>query len=238
MLILAGIYARRCARLSSFAARRPQLLRFSSSYVDGVVPRGYDNFEAFGIHVHPDFLSEDEEASLVRTAGDTLNRRGWEDGHWDGVIRGFREAQVSVSRLAPISRASVARAAARFPKGPRTGDPQSSVHFLELSAAGEILAHVDSVKFSGGVVAGLCLLSDAVMELVPDPEGGAKSLASTIRILLPRRALYTLSGAARYEWAHAIPAGAPVFGGGAVTRGRRISVMLRDELVRGDELVD
>ena len=205
------------------------MYRFSSTFIDGVVPPGCADFEAFGINVLPEFLSEEEEASLVRTAGDTLGRRGWEDGHWDGVIRGYREGSVSVSRLSPISRASVARAAARFPKGPRTGEPQSSIHFLELSAAGEILAHVDSVKFSGGIVAGLCLLSDAVMELVPEPEAG--SLASPIRILLPRRALYTLSGAARYEWAHSIPAGAPMFKGRAVTRERRISVMLRDELV-------
>jgi hypothetical protein len=39
------------------------------------------------------------------------------------------------------------------------------VHVLDLHPEGYILPHVDSIKFSGGVVAGLSLLSTSIMRL-------------------------------------------------------------------------
>jgi hypothetical protein len=84
------------------------------------------------------------------------------------------------------------------------------------------------------VVAGLCLLSDAVMVLTPDTDGprpAAHAPAPEVRLLLPRRCFYTLTDEARYAWAHAVPAGAAAtFRGAAVKRGRRLSIMLRDAL--------
>lgn len=47
--------------------------------------------------------------------------------------------------------------------------------------------HVDSVKFSGAFVVGLCLLSPCVVLL--EEEGGA----DTVKLLLPERSLYCMS---------------------------------------------
>ena len=40
------------------------------------------------------------------------------------------------------------------------------VHVLDLAEGGRIKPHVDSVKFCGDTITGICLLSDAVMRLV------------------------------------------------------------------------
>ena len=40
-------------------------------------------------------------------------------------------------------------------------------HAIDLSKDGRLDAHVDSVKFSGGIVAGISLLSDSIMRLRP-----------------------------------------------------------------------
>lgn len=221
--------ARRALPHSAIFAHRPfSCLSTSLLYIEGALPAPFSTPESFGLSVVADFLSVDEENALVSSAEAALNRRGWEEDHWDGVIKGYRESQVSKSRLAPLAAQSISRAASTFPVGPRTGPLLNTIHFLELKAEGEIFAHVDSVKFSGGVVSGLCLLSDAVMELTPEPACATKT---PVRVLLRRRTLYTLSGAARYDWSHAILSGSPLFQGVPVPRARRISVMLRDEVI-------
>ena len=82
---------------------------------------------------------------------------------------------------------------------------------------------MDSVKFSGGVVAGLSLVSAAVMRLVRQDAQGAVSEADEdhVDLLLAPGSLYVLQGPARFEYAHAIVEDAG--------RGRRLSVIFRDE---------
>jgi alkylated DNA repair protein alkB family protein 7 len=169
---------------------------------------------AFGVAVYSDFVTEDEEKAAVDELRPSLPRR-YEDGHWDGVISGYREAQRALTVLSPALRAVAGRVHAAFP--PSAGPPLPFLHVLDLKAeadGGRIDRHVDSVKFSGGVVAGVCLLSPAVMTLHHEAS------AATVTLSLPRRCLYTLTGAARYEWGHSVRAPA-----------RRISLMFRDELV-------
>ena len=197
------------------------------------LPRRFPHAAAFGVTVHADFLSEAEHAALLQSAETLLARTRFETNHFDGVIHGFREQQVRIEKLHPVARAAVERALQHFP--PSASAPLPTAHFLELAEDGAIAPHVDSIKFSGGVVAGLCLVSDAVMLLERSADGGAAVADDAdgeppTRLLLPKRALYILSGAARYEYAHSIPAGAPTFRAAAVPRARRLSVMLRDQL--------
>lgn len=232
----------------------------NSSGVAAVVEHTFDcslvdppQSPAFGVAVYPSFLTPDEEAALVALAESALSGRRWEEGHWDGVIRGYREAQRAIASFAgnALAAGAVARALRAFPRD--AGPPEPAIHALELRADGAIDAHVDSVKFSGGVVAGLCLLSSAVMHLTPAVadagggacgegeraggvragDGGALDAPARVSVLLPQRALYVLSGPARYHWAHAIPAGTPEFRGAPVLRQRRISIMLRDRVPGG-----
>jgi alkylated DNA repair protein alkB family protein 7 len=180
------------------------------------------------VSIYPDLVSEDEHAVLCADADAALGAGRSERAHWDGVASGYRERAVQLDG-GPLSFVSLARRVhALFPAGPASGIPKPSVHVLELEAPGRIDAHVDSVKFSGGIVAGVCLLSDAVMHLSSVAVPGASAT-----LLLPARCAYVLTGAARFDFAHAIPCGAHVstFRGRPVVRGRRVSLMFRDEIV-------
>lgn len=251
---------------------------------DGIFsPSGDDTDEGLvvaGCAVHPNFITEEEETAFLAAIQPLVARRRFEKAHWDAVIEGFREMQISFQSLSPVLESVVARVAAAVP--PAEGDVSGApapllpfLHVLDLASDGAIRHHVDSVKFSGGLVAGLCLMSDAVMSLRPDLAGDGRRASSDgsgggasavggqatggsysmegrssekgadsqqanpspsgvsdaeVRVFLPRRCFYTLTGPARYEWGHAILPGPQEVGGRVVTKGRRISLMFRDPL--------
>ena len=127
-------------------------------------------------------------------------------------------------------------------------------HAIDLAQDGDLDAHVDSVKFSGGVVCGISLLSDSIMRLRPSrepPENGnqlgqphQQSCSSPdandyIDLYLPKNSLYVLSGLSRYEYTHELLPSRSEFtlvkDGEynvdviTVERGRRLSIIFRDK---------
>jgi alkylated DNA repair protein alkB homolog 7 len=93
-------------------------------------------------------------------------------------------------------------------------------------------AHVDSVKFSGELVAGLSLMSDRWLQLSPSAESPLEADRPSFNVLLPRRSLYMLRGPLRYDYAHAILGKKQVEGRSDLAQqhivDRRISLMFRD----------
>lgn len=78
-------------------------------------------------------------------------------------------------------------------------------------------------QFCGDVIAGLCLVSSAVMRL---QHAARPALAADA--LLARRALYVMRGAARYDFTHAVLGGAAsCWRGEPLPRQRRVAVICR-----------
>lgn len=101
------------------------------------------------------------------------------------------------------------------------------IHVLDISKEGYIKAHVDSIRFCGDTITGLSLLSSSVMRLVNEED---KSQVADI--LLERRSLYVMKGAARYKFTHEVLQDkCSYFRGIHVPRERRISVICRNEPV-------
>jgi len=110
----------------------------------------------------------------------------------------------------------------------------------DLGTAGVIRPHIDSVKFSGDVVAGISLVSERVMRLRPgDIETGSPLWQGCsggreeeeddgdgdwIDLRLGVGSFYFMGGRARYEWTHEIR---EVVGGDGGC-GERISIVMRD----------
>jgi alkylated DNA repair protein alkB family protein 7 len=227
-------------------------------------------FDASSAVVYPNFISEEEGESFIKEASKRMKRRRFEQGHWDSVIVGYREVEMMIqddatSRGAPLPNAesddslfvnAIQRTrrhleAHHFPKNP-TSVKWIPCHAIDLLADGRLDAHVDSVKFSGNIVAGLSLLSDSVMRLKPcsdewlsenSEEGNSEPEAPQghVDLYLPKKSLYVLSGMSRFTYTHELLASGSTFeftseseginaNTIAVDRGRRLSIIFRDEL--------
>ena len=117
-------------------------------------------------------------------------------------------------------------------------------HAIDLKANGGLHAHVDSVRFSGDMVAGISLLSPSIMRLKPANEHGEEDVDASqwVDLYLLPLSLYVLTGTSRYQYTHELlPSGATFDLNGndddcdeqergtiVVERGQRLSVIFRD----------
>lgn len=89
-----------------------------------------------------------------------------------------------------------------------------------------ISAHIDCVPCFAGTIASLSLGSPCIMEFSNPKTGEKKS------IVLEDRSLVVLSGPARYEWQHAIPARkSDIINGARTERARRVSLTFRNVIL-------
>jgi len=140
-------------------------------------------------------------------------------GHFDGVIKWYREMHVSSW---PSEPPEVLRALDRL-KTVHPDEP-TQTHILHLSSEGEILGHVDNVEASGSWILGVSLGSTRVMRLesVVDKD-------DTFDILLPSGSVYLQRDSTRYNYKHSILKEA-TFRGSSIPNGQRLSIMLRNRL--------
>ncbi|GAB9471497.1 Alpha-ketoglutarate-dependent dioxygenase alkB 7 [Globisporangium polare] len=166
-------------------------------------------------------ISEEEETIVADECMKILKRRRYEEDHWDQVIVKFKEMERS--RWSTETKRILDRIR-EAPILPQELNYFPAVHVIDLAEDGYIKPHVDSIKFSGQVVAGVSLLSPSIMRF---KEEHGESL---IDAFLPRRSLYMMTGRVRYHYTHEILPGVQVFRNEfPVNRTRRISIMLRDE---------
>lgn len=173
------------------------------------------------LRVYQNFISEEEEKSLFDEVEPYLKRMKYQMSHWDDAIYGYRETERK--QWTQKNKAIIQRVRdLAFPPG----CPQLAfVHVLDVMATGAIKPHVDSVRFCGNTIAGMCLLSSAVMRFTHDKDKSRYADA-----LLTRRSLYIMQGKSRYDYAHAVLGSEESkFKGEVVPRDRRISVICRNE---------
>ncbi|OQV13322.1 putative Alpha-ketoglutarate-dependent dioxygenase alkB-like protein 7, mitochondrial [Hypsibius exemplaris] len=169
-----------------------------------------------------DFLSEAEERSLLEEAESQIARVRYEnEENWDNAIIGYRETERKNWNSENKKIMKRVRDLA-FPPGV---SQLVNVHILDLAKDGYIKPHVDSIRFCGDTIAGLSLLSPAVLRLVQEAQKDP-----VIDVLLKRRSLYIMKGIARYNYTHEIlRESQSVFKGEVVERDRRISLIFRNE---------
>ncbi|XP_063611550.1 alpha-ketoglutarate-dependent dioxygenase alkB homolog 7, mitochondrial-like [Penaeus indicus] len=167
-----------------------------------------------------DFVTEEEEETLLKEVEPHLRRLHYEHDHWDDAIHGFRETERS--KWGKASSKILARLQ-EF-AFPNQDEKLALVHILDLAKTGVIKPHVDSIRFCGNTICGLCLLSDAVMRLV-----NVEDKTQIADIMLWRRSLYLMKDASRYNYTHEVLGEKEsYFGSLPVPRERRISIMCRN----------
>lgn len=171
-------------------------------------------------------------------------RRRYERGHWDSAIQMYREVELFEEEadvravLQPLRQLLEEKHAGGSALLGAISPPAGGwlpCHAIDLQETGALNAHVDSVRYSGNLVAGLSLLSHGIMRLKPstsdDDSSGSTDSSKSIDLRLPPRSLYVLSGISRYEYTHELLPSGSSFRGNPVARGRRLSVILRSAKV-------
>ncbi len=141
-----------------------------------------DDYVSYSALVYPDFITEQESAALENVILKRMRRKRFEAGHWDSVITGYKEVEIDIHNVyqknpvSPLSVEAIERVRdhieqTHFSKnGERSSNNEVewiNCHAIHLKKDGELTAHVDSIKFSGDIVAGLSLLSPSIMRLRP-----------------------------------------------------------------------
>ncbi|XP_061192040.1 alpha-ketoglutarate-dependent dioxygenase alkB homolog 7, mitochondrial-like [Saccostrea echinata] len=171
--------------------------------------------------VYNDFISEEEECSLMNELDPYMRRLRYERDHWDDAIHGYRETE---RRQWNAENSSILKRVSDI-AFPPTVSKLAYVHILDLEKTGVIKPHIDAVRFCGNTIAGLSLLSTAVMRLTHD-----KDDSKWADILLSRRSLYIMRNNARYLYKHAVlDENESNFKGQKIQRDRRVSVIMRNE---------
>lgn len=163
----------------------------------------------------------------------TDNDYDFEEGHFDGVIRDYRE--MTVSSWPDSSAPELSRILLRLydlvdPKNtpPNPGfitPPNIQTHVLHLASTGVILPHVDNVEASGSIIAGVSLGDTRILRLT---QSTASPADASLDVLLESGSVYIQRDDVRYKWKHEIPNIAE-FRGRRVGGGQRMSIMLRDK---------
>ncbi|CAE6480758.1 unnamed protein product [Rhizoctonia solani] len=157
----------------------------------------------------------------------------FEEGHFDGVIRDYRE--VTVSAWPQSSPLGLSRVLLRLyelvdfentlPDPGLITPPNIQTHVLHLASTGAILPHVDNIEASGSVIAGVSLGNTRVLRLT---QSTTDSIEASFDVLLESGSVYIQRDNIRYKWKHEIP-NVTDFRDRRIGGGQRISVMLRDK---------
>lgn len=170
----------------------------------------------------------------------TATRRRYEQGHWDAVIVNYKETELLDEAALLSNESQKLLDKVRHQLKERHLNYKEFAwhpcHAIDLHKDGELNAHVDSVRFSGDLVAGLSLISPSIMRLIPDggtgDSKGEDLHKGWVDLYLPTRSLYVLSGVSRYQYSHQLLTSGSVFNhdGEPITvdRDQRLSVIFRD----------
>lgn len=157
-------------------------------------------------------------------------------GEWSATMRrrvqhygfryDYRSRRIDTSmRASPLPEWLLALAARFKDLGIMAQMPDQTIINEYLPGQG-ISKHIDCEPCFGPEIASLSLGSDCVMVFTH------ASTNEAMPLLLKRRAFLRLTGAARYEWMHAIPGRrTDVFQGEEIIRSRRLSITFRSVIL-------
>ena len=218
--------------------------------------------------VYENVITKEEGQSLLKDITFKMKRRRYEKAHWDSVITGYKEVELphpfdmqklssnqnSIEQndsgnhswtLLSADSIHIISKIRKLLQDHFFADNLNSLrwlpcHAIDLKKDGILSAHVDSIKFSGNIVAGLSLESSSIMRLKPDSHSYDSnklkdlSLKGHIDLLLPPLSLYVLSGVSRFKYTHELLSSGASFSSHEldevikVEREQRYSVIFRD----------
>jgi alkylated DNA repair protein alkB homolog 7 len=178
----------------------------------------FDQLPNLGIGCCLDFLSNEEEDKLISEVVECFGEKPYEQGHWDNAIQKYREMQVEHVHLRPMMQTIFNRTLSLLPCDSKA----QPVHIIDYLAGAKLLPHTDS-SWAGDIVIGISLLSPSVM-IFRHPQ-----TAASVRVLMPPRSIYRITGEIREHWTHEINAvlDGDQFQEQKIPAGRRLAMLVR-----------
>ncbi|MBU6234724.1 MAG: alpha-ketoglutarate-dependent dioxygenase AlkB [Alphaproteobacteria bacterium] len=180
-----------------------------------------------GLMYLPEFIGRDEEAALLSSVelGPWLQELKRRVQHY-GYRYDYKARSVSrAAYIGPLPEWLKPIAQRLYEQHHFSAVPDQAI-VNEYEPGQGISAHVDCVPCFGKTIASLSLGSGAMMQF-QNTRTGQKA-----ELYLEEGSLVVLSGPARYEWTHAIPARkSDIVGGFKVERGRRLSLTFRTMII-------
>jgi alkylated DNA repair dioxygenase AlkB len=178
-----------------------------------------------GFSYHPNYISPDEEKRLI----ETIDQKSWMNDlkrrvqHY-GYRYDYKSRIVKNDFFIGTLPAWLNNLSLQLHQDNLFPKPPDQVIVNEYLPGQGISAHIDCIPCFGKTIASLSLGSGAVMVFT---KGSEKH-----EIYLEPRSLVLLSGAARYEWSHSIPARqSDNCDGIKIARARRLSLTFRNVIV-------
>lgn len=219
-----------------------QQYQYDMKYVNTIyAPSDFDVSSAV---VYPNVITNDESNIIIKELISLLKRRRYEKGHWDSVIIKYKEIELiqqqhnNVNTTNEILHDIIYRIRNDILIPNHTNDNNSNsttnwlpCHVIDLHVDGELNAHVDSIRYSGNIIAGLSFQCHSIMRLRPSIQESQDQQQDQdqeqhdqqqqygqliqdhnhnnnnqhyIDLLLPINSLYVLSGMSRYNYTHEI----------------------------------
>ncbi|KAI8581635.1 hypothetical protein K450DRAFT_232251 [Umbelopsis ramanniana AG] len=214
------------ASLRNSPAILDSCFELSTAFTDNASSKGYSINDFL---VYPDFVTKEEKETLTSICEKKLRRSfgpkvEYFPIHPDSVIHQYRECSASHwGKQDEFMKEFINKKIySMFPDQMEWLDP----HVLDLDGDGEIKAHVDNIEYSGSVVAGLCLLSPAIMTMRHKDDSNIR-----FDVLLEPGTFYIQRDTIRYSFTHEIRLSNTTWKGNEVDRSRRISLLFRDKKI-------
>ncbi|KAJ7093243.1 hypothetical protein C8R44DRAFT_815955 [Mycena epipterygia] len=144
----------------------------------------------------------------------------FEEGHFDGVIKHFREMHLTSWPCSDVPElpSILDRLHSLFP-------PQDiQTHLLHLASNGEIHPHIDNLTASGSWILGVSLGAERLLHLE-----GQNENSESFQVLVPSGSVYIQRDSLRFDYKHSIPMKG-IYEGREIHGGQRVSIMIRDRL--------
>jgi alkylated DNA repair dioxygenase AlkB len=159
-----------------------------------------------GFHYYPDFLTEEEEASLIREIKNhplhNFNFQGFEAKRKIasfGFDYNFNKRNLTRGKEIPVAFTSLIEKVAHHLSIP--SNDFAELLLTEYPEGSVINWHRDAPPFE--LIAGISLLSDCTFRLRPHDKA-KQNRTSTLSFQVKRCSLYVISGIARSDWQHSI----------------------------------
>jgi alkylated DNA repair protein alkB family protein 7 len=158
------------------------------------------------LKVYDNIISDDESLELCQYIDNQVKRKRYQNDHFDHVIANYREFELinhNNTKLESI----INRITQIVKQNSKIDNIQLlNPHIIDLAEDGYIGPHVDSIKFSGHLIAGLSLLSTRLLRLEREfssPVNNSNG-RDCIELYVKPKSLYILTNELRYEYTHSI----------------------------------